>query len=223
MTLTFIDLYNECAGQPWSMFDNDTETSEDFESAMRISINKAISYIWNCKPWSFRKAKRNFSTVIGTKSYMLPEGIIDKKVIGGSTKYGVKCDGKYLEYEPDYELLDENSGTPECFFLDDEPLLYLYPTPNDRYNIDITYLRAPFGLNESGEELYELKGDDDYIDIEEKYETMLKNCIISLAMIYAIADESDENHSGYKKQYDDAMSILSEYCNTPISNKRISW
>ena len=39
MTLTFLDLYNECAGQPWSMFDNDAESAVDFESAMKISIN----------------------------------------------------------------------------------------------------------------------------------------------------------------------------------------
>jgi hypothetical protein len=46
MTLTFIDLYNECAGQPWSMFDAEAESQDDFETALKISINKAISYLW---------------------------------------------------------------------------------------------------------------------------------------------------------------------------------
>jgi hypothetical protein len=223
MTLTFLDLYNECAGQPWSMFDNDAESVEDFESAMKISINKAISYIWNCKPWSFRNSKRSFTTEPGVASYNHPDGILTKKVIGGSTKYGVKHNGKYLDYEPDFEMLDEATGKPESFYLDDEPVIYLYPTPDDKYNIDLTYLRAPFGVNETGEDLYELKEDTDYIDIDEKYESIFKNCVISLAMIYAIADESDENHSGYKRQYDDAMSTLIEYCNSPINDKRITW
>lgn len=223
MTLTFLDLYNECAGQPWSMFDNDAESVEDFESAMKISINKAISYLWNCKPWSFRVAKRKFSTELGVASYRFPDGILNKKVVGSTTKYGVKCNGKHLDYEPEYELLDEAIGVPEYFYLDDEPSLYLYPTPDDSYEVDLTYLRLPFGLNDAGEDLYELKEDNDYIDIPEKYEVIFKNCVISLAMIYAIADESDENHSGYKRQYDDAMATLVEYCNSPINNKRIVW
>jgi hypothetical protein len=205
------------------MFDNDAETAEDFESAMKISINKAISYLWSCKPWSFRVAKRNFETEQGVASYRFPEGILNKKVSGSTTKYGVKCNGKQLDYEPEYDFLDEALGVPEYFYLDDEPNIYLYPTPDDRYQVNLTYLRLPFGLNEKGEDLYELKEDNDYIDIPEKYEVMFKNCVISLAMIYAIADDNDENHSGYKRQYDDAMATLVEYCNSPINNKRIVW
>ena len=62
MTLNFLDLYNECAGQPWSMFDSDAESIEDLESALKISINKAISFLWNYQPWSFRYATQNSKT-----------------------------------------------------------------------------------------------------------------------------------------------------------------
>lgn len=223
MTLTFLDLYNECAGQPWSMFDNDADSVEDFESGMKISINKAIAHVWNCRPWNFRNAKRTINTEKGVATYSYPEGILTKRVVGDTTKYGVKCNGKFLAYEPNYELMDEATGVPVSFFVNEDPALCLYPTPDDRYTVDLTYLRSSFGLNATGVDLYELKEDDDYIDIDERYETMFKNCVISLAMIYAIADESDENHSGYERQYNDAMNILIEYCNSPLNDKRIVW
>ena len=81
MTLTFLDLYNECAGQPWSMFDNDAESIEDFESAMKISINKALSYLWNLKFWSFRKYTQKIKTRTGRANYSKPNGIIEKKLL----------------------------------------------------------------------------------------------------------------------------------------------
>lgn len=40
MTLTFIDLYNTCAGQPWSMYDSDAESIDDLESALKYQSTK---------------------------------------------------------------------------------------------------------------------------------------------------------------------------------------
>lgn len=222
MTLTFIDLYNECAGQPWSMFDNDAESNEDFESAMKISINKAISFLWNYLPWSFRASKYTFTTKIGRANYELPEGIVVQKTIDRATKYGVKYGKKFLTYEGGYELLDDKEGEPDKFYVDGDNI-YIYPTPDDAYKITISYSKAPFGLNEDEDELYELKEDEDYINIPEKYETIFKNCVISLAMIYAIADESDENHSGYLKQYEDALAVLIKYCSNNMIDRNFVW
>ncbi len=84
MTITFIDLYNECSGQPWSMFDNDAESIEDFETAMKISINKAISYLWNYQPWSFRAKEQTLRTKKSKNNYLLPNGILSKKTISVS-------------------------------------------------------------------------------------------------------------------------------------------
>ena len=90
MALTFLDLYNECAGQPWSMFDNDAESIEDFESAMRISINKAVSVLWNYQPWSFRKDTSVIKTKAGRNQYEMPDGLLLRKVIDGTQRYGIR-------------------------------------------------------------------------------------------------------------------------------------
>lgn len=222
MTLTFLSLYNECAGQPWSMFDNDAVSKEDFETAMKISINKAITYLWSLQPWSFRVAKKTIKTKAGVASYQAPNGQLVKKTLGGIERYGIKYNNIYLQYEPSYELLDEETGSPEYFYMSGDTI-YLYPTPDASYELNVNYLKLPFGLSTNGDELYELTEDDDYINIPEKYEVLFKNCLISLAMIYAIANEGDENHSGYLKQYEDSLGTLIDYCKSGIVNKNIVW
>lgn len=222
MTITFLELYNECAGQPWSMYDPDAESMEDLESALKISINKALSYIWNLHPWSFRKDTTTIKTRANRANYTLPNGIIEKKTINSVEKYGVIYGKTNLEYMEDYDYQEEKTGEPEYFYIDGETI-YIYPTPDDAYQIKIKYLSLPPCYNKEEEEVYELTDEDDYLKIPEKYEKLFRNCIISLAMVYAIADESDENHSGYMRQYEDSLKTLMKYCNTKIVDKNIVW
>lgn len=222
MTLDFLSLYNECAGQPWSMFDNDAESIEDFESAMRISINKAVSVLWNYQPWTFRKDTSVIKTKAGRNQYEMPDGLLLRKVIDGTQRYGIKYKGKFLEYEPDFELLDEKEGEPEYFYIDGDTI-YIYPTPDDAYKLDLVYLKQAYALTEDDDVAYELVNDTDYINIPEKYEKLFKNCVISLAMMYAIAEPTDENYPGYEKQYEDALAVLLKYCKNGLVDKNIVW
>ena len=57
MTLTFLSIYNDVAGQAWSMYDGDAESSEEMESALKSSINKALSELWCSYPFPFNKNK----------------------------------------------------------------------------------------------------------------------------------------------------------------------
>lgn len=222
MTLTFLDLYNECAGQPWSMFDADAESIEDLESALKTSINKAVSFLWNYQPWSFRVNRTTIKTRANRADYTVPNGLILKKSIGKVDKYAITYGSNFLDYLSDYEVLDEEYGEPKGFYIDGESL-YIYPTPDNAYTLNIRYLLLPYGLNAEDDEIYELNEEDDYINIPEKYETLFKNCLISLAMMYAIADESDENYSGYKQQYEDALATLIKYCRNSIIDRNITW
>ena len=113
-------------------------------------------------------------------------------------------------------------GESEGFYLKGDNILF-YPTPDSDYTINIDYFLLPYGLNNAEEQIYELKEDDDYINIPERYETLFKNCLISLAMIYAIADDNDENHSGYKRQYENSLKTLIDYCQNGISERNITW
>lgn len=222
MTIYFLDLYNECAGQPWSMFDSDAETPEDLESALRISINKAISFLWNYQPWSFRMQTLTTRVRPGKDKYATPDGILSRSVKDGNVKYGVKYNGTQLGIVDDADELEDKTDTPEAFYLKGENI-YLYPTPKEDGVLTVDYFLLPYGLNEDEDYIYELKEETDYINIPEKYENIFRNCVISLSMMYAIADESDENYSGYKKQYEDALTVLFKYCSDKLQNKRIVW
>lgn len=222
MTITFLDLYNECAGQPWSMYDPDAESKEDLEQALKISINKALNDIWNLRPWSFRETDSTIKTKPNKSSYDMPNGVIEKRVINGNTRYGVIYGKKNLEYLPDYDYMEEKTGEPEYFYIQGERL-YIYPTPDNVYSIKLKYLLLPPALTEEDEEAYELNEEEDYINIPEKYETLFRNCLISLAMVYAIADDSDENHSGYMRQYENSLKTLMQYCNKKIVDRNIVW
>lgn len=218
--ITFLELYNEVAGQPWSMFDADAESMDDLESALKTSINKATSHLWNLQAWSFRVQEQNTRLFKGRNKLAMPNGKLLKESSNGFTSYGVKCDGKELQYLEDTSNLTDKEGTPEYFYVKGENI-YFYPTADDTYKIEISYLLLPYALSEDGDELYEFKEETDTLNVPDKYCPMFRNCLISLSMIYAIADESDENHSGYQKQYDDALMTLIEYCNTPIVDRRI--
>lgn len=220
--LTFLDLYNECAGQPWSMFDADAESNDDLESALKISINKAISYLWNYYPWSFRIMKSTIKTRADKANYTAPNGMLIKKTISGVTKYGIKYGDTYLDYAPNYDILEEKSGEPEKFYMEGETI-YIYPTPDASYTLNLSYLLLPFGLTVQKRDITELTDETDYINIPDKYDSIFKNCVISLAMMYAIADETDENYSGYVKQYEDSLNILLKYCKDSIYDRSFVW
>ena len=220
MTITFLDLYNECTSQPWSMYDNEIESMEDAEPAMVDSINKAIAYVWNLYPWTFRKYSLNIKTRPTKAIYTIPDGIIAKKTISGSKKYCVRYEGVYLDYVSDYSILEEREGEPESFYVDGEDM-YIYPTPDDSYTITIDYYLLPFGLKKDGTDIYELTDADDEINISEKYETYFKNVVIAKAMLYAITDQSDENDSGYREQYNDALGVLLKNCYDGTKERKV--
>lgn len=222
MAITFLELYNEVASQPWSMFDADAESIDDLEGSLKTSINKAISHLWNLQPWSFRVQDTKIRLASGRNKIPMPNGKLFKESSNNKTTYGIKCNGKSLEYIADYDALEEKTGTPEGFYLKGENI-YFYPTADNTYTIDITYLMLPYALTEDGEEVYELKEETDTLNIPDKYSALFRNCLISLAMIYAIADENDENHSGYQRQYEDALETLMDYCNTPLVDRILFW
>lgn len=224
MTLYFLDLYNEVSGQPWSMFDNDAESVDDFESAMRISINKAVSYVWNIYDWCFKKRDYTFKTRANKNNYYKPNGQFTVKYISGEKTYGVRSGTEYLSYLSNPETLEDDTGEPEYFYIKDNKI-YLYPTPDDIYSITVDYYLIPFGLTADNEEIFKLENDDDYINIPEVYEDLFKNCIISKAMVYALADQSDENHSGYTQQFDEALEVLLKFCEGDygLTDKTIGW
>ena len=219
MTLDYKTIYEECAGQPWSMYDSGIEDEEDLESAMCIAINQAMSYLWNLYPWAFKKKDYKIKTRKDRAEYNAPKGSIEKKTVSDATGFNVILDREYLTYEEEPETLENATGKPTHFYIDGDKIC-LYPTPDDTYEIKIKYLLNPYGLNEQGDYIYELKSFTDIINISEEYETMFKNCLLNKAMVYAISEEGDENYSAYSRKYEEALFVLQNYCKNKNNNEK---
>jgi len=222
MTITFLDLYNEITGQAWSMFDSEVEDKEEFETSVTTSIQKALSALWCSYKFVFRNKRYKLKTRNGVSGYDRPNGNIIQKTINGSKVYAIRYDKTFLSYNPDCEVAEEKTGEPESFyFMDDK--LYLYPTPDGAYSINIEYLSFEAACNEDDETKSNLEEETDYINIDEKYEDLFKMTLLPLAMTYLIASESDENYSQYKEQYERAYKNLIDFCRGAEIEKHIGW
>lgn len=222
MALTFLDIYNEVAGQAWSMYDGDAESIDEMESALKSSINKALSEIWCSYPFPFREKTLKINTTEGNDEYSTPNGNIMKKTVLGSQVYCVRIGKNYLEYIDNFETLEDKEGTPTGFYIKNDTL-HLYPIPDDTYTVVIDYLTLAIGEDDFGDSVYSLQNDNDTIDIPEKYENIFKNALITKSMLYAIASEQDENYSGYKEQFDKAYKILISYTSGLKKEKYVFW
>ena len=129
MTLTFLEIYNDVAGQAWSMYDGDAESVDEMESALKSSINKALSEIWCSYPFPFRIKTHIITTREGLNEYATPNGNILKKTVSNKQVYSVRIGNSYLEYLDNYETLEKKSGKPTGFFVSNENI-YLYPIPD---------------------------------------------------------------------------------------------
>lgn len=206
MTIKFLDLYNDVASQPWSMFDSGAENKEDFEPALVSSINKAVIDIWYSYPFSFRVKKYVFTTMPNICSYNLPNGNVLNESSIQDNLFAVLLDKKHLEYNPN-QTDTENSGIPERFDIDDDNIIF-FPCPDKRYKIVMKYLSLSIGFDKDDNEIFYLENPTDYIDIPQKYEILLKNTILAKALVDSIASVNDENYAGYRLQFDKAYKLL---------------
>lgn len=221
--IKFIDLYNEITGQAWSMFDGDVEAQDEFETSVTTSIQKALNALWCSYDFPFRERTHLITTRANTDKYVAPIGNIIKKTSQGKKVFAVKCDfNKYLEYDPDIELLTPKTGKPEKFYIKNDEV-YLYPTPDNRYLVTIDYLSLYPACDSEGSEKATLVDDEDYINIPERYEQLFKSALLPKAMYYAIASQTDENYGGYKEQYEEAYKLLIKYSRGIDIDKTIGW
>ncbi len=220
MTINFLDLYNDVASQPWSMFDYGAETSSDLEPALVSSINKAIIDIWYSYPFSFRLKKYNLITNPRYNSYNIPDGNILNESSIEDNLFAITIDGKHLSYNPELKE-DRKLGTPKEFTISDDEII-LSPVPDRRYQVSIKYLTLSIGFNEDDEEIFYLENPTDYIDIPLKYESIFKNAVKAKAMLESLVSTGDENYLGYKIQFDKAYKLLIKVTNPVKKSMYIS-
>lgn len=207
MTITLLDLYNTAATQEWAMYDNDAVSDAEFEASLVLALNKAIIDIYSSFDFPFRERTHLILTLPKMDAYELPSGLIKKDKKGNHL---VKHNSKLLMFiENPSELLDK-TGVPEGFYIQNDKIV-LYPVPNEKALVTIDYTTLAIGESSTGEEIYALKNDTDILSVPVHLEELMKEAIITRAMLNSIASESDENYSAYLKQADRAYKLLVKY------------
>ncbi len=215
MTLTFLDLYNTCASQEWSMYDNDATKTDEFENSLVIDLNKAITEILYSYPFSFRERTHIIFTIPKIKSYDIPKGLILKDKQGVCS---IKINGRNLKLISNPFSLEDKLGIPYGFYIRGSKLV-LYPTPSEKFIVTVDYITLAVGENSASEEIFTLKNADDIILVPEYLEEMFKNAVISRTMLNSISSESDENYSAYKKQSETYYKQLVKYSKGVVVDK----
>ena len=207
MTLTLLDLYNTTASQEWAMYDNDAVSDAEFEDSLVLAINKSIIDILASYDFPFRERTHLILTIPKMDAYDLPSGLIKKDLNGN---YAVKYNSQLLKYIENPLELESKLGNPEGFYIKNDKIV-LYPIPQEKGMVTIDYITLAVGENAQGEEIYSLKKDSDILIVPPHLEELMKEAIITRAMLNSIASESDENYSAYKKQADKAYRLLIKY------------
>ena len=207
MTITLLDLYNATASQEWAMYDNDAVSDSELEESLVLAINKAILDIYSSYEFPFRERTHLILTIPKMNFYDVPNGLVK---INSAGRYLVKYNSVFLNLEKNPDRLDNQSGTPEKFYIKNDKF-YLYPTPVEKGMVTIDYYTTAIGETQDGNEIYSLKKCSDILTVPLYLEELVKNAIITRTMLNSIASESDENYSAYKKQADKAYRLLVKY------------
>ena len=207
MTITLLDLYNTAATQEWAMYDNDAVSDAEFEASLVLALNKAIIDLYSSFDFPFRERTHLILTLPKMDAYELPGGLIKKDKKGNHL---VKHNSKLLKFIENPSELPDKTGVPEGFYIQNDKIV-LYPVPNEKALVTIDYTTLAIGESSTGEEIYALKNDTDILSVPVHLEELMKEAIITRAMLNSIASESDENYSAYLKQADRAYKLLVKY------------
>ena len=222
MTITLLNLYNEIASQPWSMFDNDAKTVDDFDTSLLSAINKSLVELWCSYPFEFRLKTKTFFIQPCLEKYSLPLGTIKQKETSKGIQYSVKLSGRLLEFLEDYKDLEVEVGRPTGFFVEENKIGF-YPVPDKVYRVNVDYYTLAVGYDSNDNPVYRLDKADDYIDIPEQYSQLFINALISKVMMYALVDISDDNYAGYNIQYEKAYKALIKSLGIRKKMRKINW
>lgn len=207
MTLTLLDLYNSAASQEWAMYDNDAASDAEFEVSFVLALNKAVLDIYASYEFPFRERTHIILTIPNLNAYDMPQGLILRDTSG---KYAVKYNSVRLNYLENHSDLKPKRGITTDFYIQNDKII-LYPTPCEKAIVTIDYMTLAVGEAANGEEIYSLKNASDRLSVPVYLEELMKEAIITRAMLNTIASETDENYSAYKKQADKAYKLLIKY------------
>lgn len=163
-------------------------------------LNRAIRVLWNSKEWNFRREIKKYNISAGKNSISKGKYLLAQN--------GVRIDNKPLVYDKEIPFYNDNSGTPERYYINNKGKLILYPTPTQRHTLTLeTYTNMPV-LAVDGTTKEDFTAETDTINIMESLEKLFVDCLDYFCNEILNGDPTDEEYQEHQLRCSEVYKLL---------------
>lgn len=187
----------------WGIDDPDPAALEDVQKNVIQAVQQANAYVWGYEPLWFTAANGKEVLEAGSDCIPAPDGKLFKIWLEGGTDY--------LEFVPEPDFLPPAVGTPDKYWLEfdgRQQLIRFYPAAAANQFVRYSYISVYKARNKDGQLIANLSANDDVLNVPEYLEDAYLAALKPMAMVYLIADSTDENYQPYRDQFLQQYEIL---------------
>lgn len=197
---TFYQIIYKACNTFWSGQDAEPDGFSSVEESVKQAVQLANSMLWNSYAFPFKIKKEVISLLPTVKAYENPNGQILSVWIDGKTSY--------LNRISDFDFIDEMTGTPTSYYINDDNQLCLYPIPDKDMVLNVRYQNLQMAKNSLGVEKNNLELETDVLNIPEYLEDLYLQALVPLSVVNFLQDSTDENYAPYQVTYEKTYQNL---------------
>lgn len=215
----FYEIILNVSNLRWSIVDPEPSSFEEVQKAVKLAVCQAHSYIWGLKDFFFKQRKAIYPLNAGENTFLAPKGTIKKIWVAGEKEYLSE-----LENQEDIDFCSEEKGQPLNYWIemsDFGPIVKLNPCPDKKIQVFVRYDSEMKVKSASGDEKVNFSERDDVPNLPDDpvLEDLYLHCLNTKAMVYLVADETDENYKPYIQEFNEAYRALLKY-RTTMTDRR---
>jgi hypothetical protein len=188
---------------------------EDYSEDQKLAVLFALDETWEEYDYKFKESSTTFNTVASQAAYDLPYGKIQEEGLKESLSSSPMAEIKNANY------LSESTGKPTKYYIKSNKL-YLYPTPDAAYTINLDYLtdyKATDGAATPVEK-DTLELETDVLNIPDYIENHFLITLAYKTTLNKLSDPTDEVYTHALANYNNALSLLKIKSNRSASPPR---
>lgn len=163
-------------------------------------LNRALRVLWNINEWNFRREilDKKIDSINSTLS--MPNAIIADE--------GIKLNKTALTYDKEIPFYDEQTGTPQKYYVDNKDKIRFYPKPDKEYDLKIEVFNALPVVGEDGSQKGVFNAATDTLNIPERLENLFVDCLTYFCNEILNGDPTDEEYSEHALREAEVYKLL---------------
>lgn len=187
----------------WGIDDPDPSALEDVQKNVIQAVQQANAYVWGYEPLWFTLSTGKEVLTAGSDFIPAPEGKLNK--------IWLEDGNEYLKFAADPDFLARGSGVPDKYWLEydgSRQLIRFNPSAAANHFVRFSYVSVHKARNKDGGLVANLSQNSDILNVPEYLEDAYLAALKPMAMVYLIADSTDENYQPYRDQFQQQYEIL---------------